>query len=204
MFISHLYKFIFIKTRKTAGSSIEKFFLDLHKNTDDFVFGGMPPEKMNPVNIKQKKDVEHAGWQWISKSYPSEWKEYYKFTIERNSWDKVVSTYYWQLKNGPWKIKPFNEYIELQQKLFNRGCWQLYTNQNEVIVDSVLQYNSISKDFSVIANRLNIPYNNELENIRLKSSIRKNSSYKNMYNEKTKELVKNSFIQPINYFNYEF
>ena len=204
MFISHKYKFIFIKTRKTAGSSIEKFFLDLHKTSGDFVFGGMPPENLKPINLKTKKDCEHIGWKWINKNYSNEWKEYYKFTIERNSWDKVVSTYYWQLKNGPWKIKSFEEYIKTQGQLFNRGCWNLYTNQNRLLVDTVMQYHTLSEDFYNIAVKLNIPYNNEIKNIRFKSSIRPNTDYKNMYNDQTKEIVKKSFIQPINCFNYTF
>ena len=206
MFISHRYKFIFIKTRKVAGSSIEKFLRDMHEHPSDYVHAGMPPENLEPVNMKKTKNkkIEHAGWKLIGKLYPNEWQSYYKFTVERNSWDKVVSTYFWQQKNGPWDIKQFDDYIKTQRKLFDRNDWGLYTKNDKLLVDSVIQYNNLDKDFSRIANELQIPYNNELKKIYLKSNIRKNSDYKSMYTEETKEIIAEVFAKPINHFDYKF
>lgn len=195
MFISHKHKFIFIKTRKTAGSSIEKFLRDIHVNTSDYVHAGMPPENLEPVNMKKTKNrkIEHAGWKLIGKIYPEEWKSYYKFTVERNSWDKVVSTYFWQKENGPWEIGQFDDYIRTQRNLFNRNDWNLYTKNNQLLVDDVIQYTNLHQDFAKIADRLGIPYNNELETIRLKSKIRKNNDYRSMYTNETKEIIKSLF-----------
>jgi len=206
MFISHKYRFIFIKTRKTAGSSIEKFLRDVHEDPLDYVHAGMPPENLKPVNLKKtkKKKIEHAGWKLISKIYPVEWKSYYKFTIERNSWDKVVSTYFWQKQNGPWEINEFDDYVKTQNKLFNRNDWNLYTKNNQLVVDNVIQYDNLSQDFFGIAYKLKIPYNNELKTIRLKGNIRKNNDYRSMYNKETEEIVRQSFSAPIAYFNYQF
>jgi hypothetical protein len=206
MFISHKYRFIFVKTRKTAGSSIEKFLRDVHEDPLEYVHAGMPPENLKPVNLKKTKNrkIEHAGWKLISKIYPTEWKSYYKFTIERNSWDKVVSTYFWQKQNGPWKINEFDDYVKTQGKLFNRNDWNLYTKNNQLVVDNVIQYNNLSQDFSEIAVKLKIPYNDELKTIRLKGNIRKNNYYRDMYTEETKEIVRQSFAAPIAHFNYQF
>ena len=55
MFISHKYRFIFVKTRKTAGSSIEKFLRDVHEDPLEYVHAGMPPENLKPVNLKKTK-----------------------------------------------------------------------------------------------------------------------------------------------------
>ena len=99
MIISPKYKFIFIKTQKTAGSSIEKILLDKISNDKNLIFGGMPPENMPPINLDKnfEHSAVHVGKEIIEKHYPNEWKTYFKFTIERNSWDKVVSLYHWGL-----------------------------------------------------------------------------------------------------------
>lgn len=101
MIISHKYKFIFIKTRKTAGSSIEKVLLDYIDPTD--IFGGMGFEKMDPINCDIM--AEHKDWRWIYKNYPTEWNNYFKFAVERNPWDKAVSFYYWYGILKPGKVK---------------------------------------------------------------------------------------------------
>lgn len=202
MFISHKYQFIFIKTRKTAGSSLEKFFLNIHDNNNEYVFGGMPPEYLSPINCVG--DVEHKGWMWIEKNFPNEWKKYYKFTVERNSWDKVVSLYFWQKHYGPWKIKPFDEYIKTQKKLFNRGCWGLYTENNNLKVHNIIQFENLHNNFKKIAYNIGIPYTNELLHIKLKSSQRKNRFYQEMYNEETKKLVEKSYKSVIDFFQYTF
>lgn len=201
MFISHTHKFLFIKTRKTAGSSIEKFFLD---NLDDkIIFGGMPPENLEPINCN--KCIEHKGWKFIGKKYKQEWNNYYKFTIERNPWDKVVSLYFWQIKTEPQhNITSFEDYIFNKCKLYNKKDWNLYTKDNKPIVDYIIRYENLNEDFSKLCDNLKIPYDNNLQKINLKSSIRKNNNYKDMYNSETRDIVSNVFKKEIDYFNYQF
>jgi hypothetical protein len=201
MFISHQHKFIFIKTRKTAGSSIEKFFLDTLDS--NIIFGGMPPENLDPINCN--KCIEHKGWKFVGKRYKKEWQQYYKFTIERNPWDKVVSLYHWQLKTEPQhQITTFDDYILNRKKLYNKKDWQLYTKDSIPVVDFIIRYENINEDFATVCKSLNIPYNNELNKINLKSSIRKNKSYRDFYNTRTKNIISNVFKKEIEYFNYEF
>ena len=68
MIISPKYKFIFIKTQKTAGSSIEKILLDKIADDENLIFGGMPPENMDPINLDEV--AEHRGRVFISRRYP--------------------------------------------------------------------------------------------------------------------------------------
>lgn len=204
MFISHYYKFIFIKTRKTAGSSIEKFFYDTLRNTD-IIFAGMPPENLKPINCTSK-NPEHRGQKFITKHYPYEWGNYFKFTIERNSWDKVVSTYHWQKKQIPnMKHNDFTSYILNGKKMWDKKDWNLYTNNDKICVDKIIRFENINEEFRSICKYLEIPYNNELEkNLKLKGNIRPKDNYKNYYNEETKQIIKNVFSNEINYFQYTF
>jgi len=203
MFISHKYKFIFIKTRKTAGSSIEKFFYDKLRNTD-IIFAGMPPENLEPVNC-YFKNPEHRGHQFIKKYYPYEWKNYFKFTVERNSWDKVVSTYHWQ-KNQKRNMKSedFTSYIMYRKKKWNKKDWQLYTENSKVCVDSILCFENLAEDFRLVCNYLGIPYSEEINKIRLKGNIRPQDNYRHYYNNDTKKEVEKIFEKEINYFGFKF
>lgn len=199
MFISHQYKFIFIKTRKTAGSSIENIFLNKIKN--DFVFGGMPFEKLDPINIRE---CEHSGYKFISRKFPKEWSEYYKFTVERNPWDKVVSRYHWYNAERPKKARgSFEEFIFGKKKFFFKNDWDLYAN-DQPLVDNVLRYENLNNDFKDVCRILNLPYNNELNHTKLKSQYRNKADYRSHYTEKTKAEVYKHYKGTIDYFNYKF
>jgi hypothetical protein len=201
MIISHKFKFIFIKTQKTAGSSIEKFLLN-YLGPDD-IFAGMPIENISSLNCK---DIyEHCSWQTIQSLDSYAWNNYYKFTIERNSWDKVVSLYWFFKKHYPKKTrKGFDTFILNDKNKFFKDDWSLYTDNNNLLVDDVIQYNNLDYDFEKVCNKLNIPYNQELRTIKMKSGLRGVQNYQEMYNEKTKLKVFEFYRKPIEFYNYSF
>lgn len=205
MFISHKYKFIFIKTRKTAGSSIEKIFLDNIK--EDFLFGGMPPEKLTPIlpEGQEKQIKEHSGYQVIKSFYPAEWDSYYKFTIERNPWDKTVSNFHFVQNWKPTKTKNgFEDFVMNPKNKFFLNDWKLYTEKNKPVVDKIIRYENLEEDFAEVCSIIGFPYQGQLATTRLKGSYRNKKNYKNYYNEKTKDKVENLYHNTIKYFNYKF
>jgi len=101
MIISHRHKFIFLKPRKVAGTSVE-VALARHCGEDDIV---TPIGAFNP---KWDDDpYAHPGKKWpgygrhatllrVRKRLGREvWDAYFKFAITRNPWDLVVSQYHW-------------------------------------------------------------------------------------------------------------
>jgi len=204
MIISHKYKFIFIKTRKTAGSSVEKFLLDSIAGTD-YVFAGMPPEGMPPVGMEG--DCEHEGWRFIEEQFPQEWNDYYKFTVERNSWDKVVSLYYYIKSYKPKKVKNgFDGFVKSNKQHCFKDDWSLYTDENDnLVVDKVMIHDSLNDDMKDVCNVLGIVYNDELKNkIKLKGNLRDNKHYQDMYNTETVDIVRKYYEKPINFFNFKY
>src|ERR1041384_7251671 len=116
MIVSHKHRFIFIKTVKTAGTSIE-VFLSRHCAREDVLTPIDPPvEGHVPRNYegfaypaldvlkppfgplsdlwhpfrRRKRFYHHMPARVIQKRVsPEIWKNYFKFCVERNPWDKV-------------------------------------------------------------------------------------------------------------------
>ncbi|PYJ22208.1 MAG: chondroitin 4-O-sulfotransferase, partial [Verrucomicrobia bacterium] len=115
MILSHKHKFIFIKTAKTAGTSIE-IFLSKYCGPTDVVTPITPPIEghqprsyqglINPMPeilerpgkffsalrhtlTSREKFYRHMPAFEVQQRVPSRvWNSYFKFCVERNPWDK--------------------------------------------------------------------------------------------------------------------
>jgi hypothetical protein len=82
--ISHIQKFIFIHIPKCAGSSIIKT-----------VTSGP-----NPLWKLFQRRVHHEPLDSYRRAFPKEFDEYFKFSIVRNPWARVVSLYFFRKKRS--------------------------------------------------------------------------------------------------------
>lgn len=137
MIISHRHKFIFIKTRKTAGTSLEIALGDYCGSKDIVTRISLKDEKVRRKMGKKGAQNYRLPFQRYSlsdwkklmtkgrfKSFENhdpadkilefipkaEWDEYFKFCFERNPWDKMVSHYYW--KKDVYNLQNFQEYLD--------------------------------------------------------------------------------------------
>lgn len=101
MIISHKHKFIFIKPRKVAGTSVEvnlaKFCgkKDIITSTTDATSKN---DEDSYIHMSQNNAgfTEHMKPKEIKKKVGEKiWNSYTKITIVRNPWDMLVSRYYW-------------------------------------------------------------------------------------------------------------
>jgi len=193
MIISHQHKFIFIKTRKTAGSSIEKYLINYLGPSD--ICTGSDSDGTPRLNTLERNG--HRGYKWIQANYPNEFDTYFKFAVERNPWDKLVSLYFFYKKRKPKKVaKGFDHFIKT---LKNQNDWNMYADKN-IKVDALIDYNNLHNKFI----ELPIPYNNELLKTFVKSNTNREKDYKKLYSIETEELVRNRFKIVIDYFGYTF
>lgn len=121
MIISHRHRFIFVKTAKTAGSSVEVFLSSICAD-EDVVTPLNPPEEghqprnhsglFNPWrellsgNRKTRRitlrDWRNQARYWshlparlaVCRLGKERWCSYFKFSVERNPWDKTLSHYH--------------------------------------------------------------------------------------------------------------
>lgn len=224
MIISHTHKFIFIKSAKTAGTSLEAALSNFCSGNDivtplgEFEFnkdkeGQWIHREMNAGDFQQ-----HDWCTTIRKKVDREiWDDYFKFSIARNPWDRVVSLFSWQSRNDP-ALKPKKRFIhyigfpfdEIKEtrRLFSefvKGDWQtndrFYVIDGELCVDFVIRYENLEDDFRQVCERIGIP---EITLPRLKSGFRKGYHYSAYYDEESKAHVAERHKNDLRLLGYQF
>ena len=203
MIISHKYKFIFVKTRKTAGSTFEKL-VSPYLGEDDICTGSSRDETP-ALNIRPDTNG-HIPLRDIMSKYFPEGTNYDIITIERNPYDKVVSSYYWHQH-----IKP-HQFGDMSFLVYMKTCnllpqdWKLYTIGGSLQYRTrVFKYENMDDIYLWLKKMrgLHIPLD-KLGQTKLKSGIRKVKDYRELHNDNTKKIVLDLFPDEIKEFRYEF
>ena len=227
MIISHKHKFIFIKTVKTAGTSIE-VFLSNHCGADDVVTPVVPavnghsprnyrgflnplPEILAGANrpraawsdlIRRNKFYNHMAASLVQKRIPTKiWRSYFKFCVERNPWDKVLSHYHMNAHRAG--SLSLDQYFKIGKFPLN---FPRYTDRSgkEIIVDRVLRYENLTAELTDVFARLNIPFAGSL-GARAKSEYRTDRKpYQLVFNEQQRRIVEKIFAREIELHGYRF
>ena len=230
MIISHSHKFIFIKSEKTAGTSIETV-LSEYCSGDDIVVpindfrhnrnekGEFTHRAMNAdeelLQIGQHVDAETVR----RKVSPDAWNEYFKFSIARNPWDRTISDFFWKRRQDP-EIKPrkrfyhhlgipFNELAQPRKalKTFLKSDEfvnndRFYIIDDQLCVDFVIRYENLSEDLAEVCKRIDIP---TIDLPRLKTGFRqKRHHYSEYFDEESEAIVAEKHRNDIRFFGYSF
>lgn len=167
MLLSHTHKFIFIKTLKTAGTSIEVEFSKLMSDED--IVTPIRPKEIGhiPRNFKwenteitpSNKFYNHMTAMEIKRKVGADiFKNYFKFCVEREPIDKCIS-HYSMLKNSP------THNIETHQLSWNEYVLagnfpvdtEKYTDERgRLIVDKIIRYENLEKEILEVSQKLNI------------------------------------------------
>jgi hypothetical protein len=225
MIVSHKYKFIFIKTEKTAGTSIEialsKFCGDNDIITpitpeDEYVrrkLSGrgaqnylIPIEKLTPedresfaLRGKPPGFFNHASAKFIKQYIGDDiWKSYFKFCFERNPWDKVISWYFWVNQAEP---KPsITEFVRSGKANLIRG-FDLYTIDGALAVDSVYFFEGLDRELEKLEEKFQFP--GKLELPRAKGGYRKDRRhYRDILSDEDRRLIEKIYAREVALFGY--
>jgi hypothetical protein len=202
MIISHKHKFIFVKTVKTAGTSIE-IFLSQHCGPLDVVTPIIP-------HVEPHYPRNHQGYYNHMPAYEIRervgldiWNSYFKFCVERNPWEKTLSWYH---------MKKFREDNGLLLDRYLAGKefpinYQKYTepsNPNQIIVDRVLYYEHLTEHLGQVFAKLGIPFQGSL-GVNAKSEYRiDRRPYQEVYTPEQAKLIGNIFSHEVLLHGYKF
>ena len=230
MIISHKYKFVFLKTNKTAGTSIE-IALSKYCGADDIItpitaedektrmgLGYLGPQNYaspiwdygvrDVVKTLRKGKRKARFYNPISakkvRAYLGDqvWDSYYKFCFERNPWDRIVSLYYWRCKSDPQLT--ISEFVGSTVPLvLKRRGFELYTIDGQIAVDKICRFENLSEELEVVLKQFGI--SEKLELPRAKSRFRRDKrSYRDILGEEEKVKIAELFCDEISLFGYEF
>lgn len=213
MLISHSHKFIFIKTKKTAGSSIEAMICEHFFDPSIDMCTGSPVDGTPRVNVPARVGMEpdgHRPSNAIKNLVTREqWHTYHKFTVERNPWDKMASDFYWKKRGGLFNddvpdATNFRKYMDATP---NPPCdWLLYTDNDVPVVDTIVRYETLQDDLlNLFNNVLKLPLTSDIiTGTRKKSGLRK-KHYSELFKRQSDiDKVANMFAKEIKYFGYQY
>lgn len=230
MIISHKHKFIFIKNRKTAGTSLEIALASLCGPKDIITRISKEDEKVRKEklgfrgeqniylpfwrytcedwqklakNRSLKKFENHMSVRELLKLIPRKtWEEYFTFTFERNPWDKTISHYLWA--NGPQKYSSIKEYLENRHFGLVRG-YDLYSINNLPAVDKVYKMEEMDAALADISKKLGLDKPLELPKYKAKGGVRKDKRhYSEILTDEEKEMISLICAREIKLLGYEY
>lgn len=230
MIISHSHRFIFIKSLKTAGTSLETA-LSNHCSGSDVVvpindFGHNRDVGSEIVHRSMNADAfyrqigQHVDAPTIKAREPAEvWDHYFKFSIARNPWDRALSYFFWDHRRNasltpPKRLYhhlgvPYDDFTPIKQKFteFVRSRTlenndRFYVIDDELCVDFVIRYERLADDYRTVCERIGL---STLEIPRLKTGFRaKGRPYTDYYDDEARDIVADLHRNDIRLFDYRF
>lgn len=203
--INHRHKFIFVHVNKCAGQSVRR---------------ALPRGTRGHNTIQHYLELVHK-----KKRDPA---DYFKFTIVRNPWDKVVSFYHYHRRREwdmfPWGTDEEPDFRRFIHRLFveNGGAlavdifrgrsgesthhlrlrnsldW-VTDSEGTVLVDFIGQMESLQTDFNTVCDRIGIR-RRQLPHANRSS----HTPYWDYYDDDSREIVAGRFQRDIEYFGYRF
>lgn len=182
MIVSHRHAFIFLKTNKTAGTSVE-IALSAVCGPGDIITPISPADEALRQELGFRGPQNHlAGWrdltpaEWVRRITKGErkarfynhmparearpllagvWDRYLKFSIERNPWDRVISSYFWRYKTAP---RPtVLEFLQNGEHLaLKRRGIDLYQIDGTDAVDQILRFENLAEEIDALRRDLGL------------------------------------------------
>jgi hypothetical protein len=230
MIVSHLHRFIFIKTSKVAGTSVE-LFLSQFCGEDDILTTLGSDEKLREglgarnfwiSGTRRGNRIARAWWTMLGRPangyrgfYPhmpayeirrllgeKTWKSYFKFTIERNPWDRQVSLYHWHYRDRG-KKPSFDLFI---RSPFHRKIsknFDTYAIGGKIAADYVCRYETLKEDLAKVIRQVGIDQPIALRRVPGKHRSC-NRAWSEYYTPQTRDIVGRWYRREINAFGYDF
>ncbi len=226
MIISHRHKFIFIHVPRTAGRSLT-IDLESHCGPEDIITpsGGSPGRNCSGWH-------RHSSAREIRERLGTKtFEDYFVFTVERDPWDKTLSTYWsikgytpgeggrteqvsaadriWRTVSGyPWSFDAWVKYRVFRSRIpgfrrpFGKTFGHYTDDKGKVIVDAIFRYEYLEEHVGILASKLGLP-------LRLRSKEGGGTrpdkrDYSRSYSDWSREYISGYYANEIGLMGYAF
>lgn len=218
MIVSHKYKFVYIKNKKVAGTSIE-IALSKFCGPKDILTKLTPKEDeekrkklgyTSRQNDKNGKYYNHMPAKGVRKIIGNDkWNEYYKFCHVRNPWDRMVSKYLfrrWKYTRMNWDFKDFikHKVERVDLGVARQKSYKRITESNKFILDDFYKFENMTETLKDIKEKIGFSENIILPETKTKTRGKDRIHYSHYYDDYCIEAVRNTFKWEIEKFGYEF
>lgn len=205
--INHNLKLLFIDITKTAGTAIISSLVrnypnekweGTHHSIKNFTAKGYHITKGNPTCSPVTEEIL---------------KEYTVFTVVRNPFDRMVSTWHWGYK-GDYRNTTFeefiknvneNKYIEFNSHRYRTQFDWISDDDDNVRVPHILRWENLQEEMDNFFEKINLqPFEILPDNTSKDRSGLDRTHYRDYYNEETKQIVEEKFKKDLEFFNYTF
>ena len=230
MILSHAHKFIYIKTYKTGSTSVEAALSGVCGPDDVLTeaseqLRGVRQKPAQNYRIDHPDKPKRPLWKallgrperhyhpsvgyyehmpaWRVRQYCGEaiWNSYYKFSFERNPWDRQVSWYHYKTKSKTGPAKPSFDVFNRDRSRAWVENWEHYTTGGAQILDFVGRYESLDTDFETVLGRIGLESKVSLP----KANVSKDrGTYRDYYTDSSRKLIAGWYGPEIRHFGYEF
>lgn len=226
MLISHRHRFIYTKTAKTAGTSVEAYFERFCMPEGEWTPSHGRNEYESPSGIigyrgpdlhRQTKWRNHMSAIDIKQQIGDDtWSSYFKFCTVRNPYDKCISAFSHFGKNYSVKKQSFWERVchgKMSPEQHRFYCYlkkhtpvdrDKYLIEGEFCLDDVIRYEHLEEDLQRICRKIGVPF--ELQYLpSYKKGIRQaDATTISLYTEPAKKWVARKFAYELDRFGYDF
>lgn len=176
MLVSHRHRFIYTKTVKTAGTSVEIYFEDACLPPDsDIVRGHAIAETVTDAGIIGYRGVDPGESRYYNHMSASDiralvgpevWDGYFKFCVIRNPFDKLVSLWWVIVRADPRYPDVVGDASAIRSE-FSNWCAQSaarvvdrdkYLIDGQVAMDGFIQYESLVADLKHVCERVGFSF----------------------------------------------
>lgn len=191
--ISHEYRFIFVHAGRTGGSSFER------------MAGIGPTGDTRTIHLGNTDfDEKHVGFQYYRSNYPEEFLSYFKFTIVRNPFDRLVSAWLWQTRVVG-NLPP----MSLREFIASRPPSHTYAEKFKLdgltLPESISRFDYIGRFEELITAYRYLISKLNLKNVDIPHTNQTPPGhYQNYYDGDTIMLVKEKYKLDIELFGYDF
>jgi hypothetical protein len=210
MIVSYSRNFIFIKTKKTAGSTVEAILATACARSDVVThpsdkYIGMDPAKLGAAFTgEDQEDGEREDRRFGKKrgdffnhmtavqAYPKVdrqfWDSALKLTVERHPYEKAVSQAYYRVKRKRRAAENFPAHLDKTIRTGDYVGFDRWSIDGKVVVDEFVRQETLQEDMARIGLRLGIAMPEKLPRLKSKTRVDRRPA-KEILTDEQKQIV---------------